>query len=274
MLTGDETISNGSGSIQGYSLRNQISKIYEKIGYCPQYDAVLPELSGRETLKIICLLRGVPRKEINDVIETFSNELDFTRYLNISVDEFSGGNRRKLSTTISLIGNISLVLLDECSSGIDPKATRQLWNIIKKTRNAGKAVIITSHSMQECENLCTKLAIMVDGEFRCIGSIQHLKNKFSKGFVLKIMMSRRDDENHFEAIKNHVHRSFPMAELKERFLGLLTFHINTPELKWSEVFFELAEMKRTIGIRDYTMTQSSLESVFLSFSKQGKVKYD
>lgn len=128
--------------------------------------------------------------------------------------------------------------------------------------------------MQECESLCTRLAIMVDGEFRCLGSIQHLKNKFSKGFILKIMMSQRDDEDHFNAIQARVVLSFPMAQLKETFMGLLTFHIDIPELKWSSVFAELAQMKTEMGINDYTMTQSSLESVFLFFSKQGKRKSD
>lgn len=131
---------------------------------------------------------------------------------------------------------------------------------------------MSSHSMQECENLCTRLAIMVDGEFQCLGSIQHIKNKFSKGFVLKIMMSNRDDEVQFQKIYNQVMSKFPETQLKERFMGLITFEINLPDLKWSEVFAELSKMKSELDIVDYTLTQSSLEAVFLSFSKSGKRK--
>ncbi|CAG9800232.1 unnamed protein product [Chironomus riparius] len=274
MLTGDEMISSGNAWIRGYSLINEIPKVYEKIGYCPQYDALLSELTGRETIKIFCLFRGVPRDEIDDLTEAFANELDFTKYLDITVGAYSGGNMRKLSTCLSLLGNLSLVFLDECSSGIDARAKRQLWNIIKKARNAGKAIVISSHSMQECESLCTRLAIMVDGEFQCIGSIQHIKNKFSKGFILKIMMTNRDDENLFQAIQQRVVLTFPQAQFKERFMGLLTFHIDVPDLKWSEVFGELSKMKTELGINDYTLTQSSLESVFLFFSQQGKRKVE
>lgn len=269
MMTGDEGISFGNGFIHGFDLKSQISKVYQKIGYCPQFDALLPDLSGYETMKIFCLLRGIPNSEIDEVISTFSKELGFEKHLKKKVENFSGGNKRKLSTALSLIGNVSLVFLDECSSGMDPKAKRQLWDIITKTRNAGKAVILTSHSMQECENLCTKLAIMVDGSFRCFGSIQHLKNKFSKGFVLTIKMAKRDDNEHLTKVIEKVKEAFPTAELKEKFLELLTFHI-TAELKWSNVFAELARIKNEIGISDYTMTQSSLESVFLFFSRQGK----
>lgn len=269
-MTSDETISYGDGFIHGFNLKSEVPKIYQKIGYCPQFDALLPDLSGRETLKIFCLLRGIPNQEIDGVISTFSTELGFQKHLDKKVENFSGGNKRKLSTALALIGNLSLIFLDECSSGMDPKAKRQLWSIITKTRNAGRAVILTSHSMQECEALCTKLAIMVDGSFSCLGSIQHLKNKFSKGFVLNIKMAKRDDEEHLNLVLNKVKEAFPTAELKEVLLDLLTFHINTTELKWSKVFEELAKIKQEVGISDYTLTQSSLESVFLFFSKQGK----
>lgn len=268
MMTGDEIISFGNGFVHGNDLKSQIPKVYQKIGYCPQFDALLPDLTGRETMKIFCLLRGIPSDEVNEITMTFAKELGFEKHLDKQVENFSGGNKRKLSTALSLIGNVSLVFLDECSSGMDPKAKRQLWNIINKTRNAGKAVILTSHSMQECESLCTKLAIMVDGSFSCIGSIQHLKNKFSKGFVLTIKMAK--DGCDLTTVLNRVRQAFPTAELKERFLELLTFHINSSDLKWSSVFAELAEIKREVGISDYTMTQSSLESVFLFFSKQGR----
>lgn len=83
-------------------------------------------------------------------------------------------------------------------------------------------------------------------------------------------MSKREDESNFAIVLNRVKQSFPTAELKEKFLELLTFHINTSDLKWSQVFAELAEIKKEVAISDYTMTQSSLESVFLFFSKQGK----
>lgn len=70
-----------------------------------------------------------------------------------------------------------MIFLDEPTTGIDPYSKRQLWTIINKTRNSGKSVILTSHSMDECEALCTRIAIMVSGDFKCLGSVQHLKNK-------------------------------------------------------------------------------------------------
>lgn len=79
---------------------------------------------------------------------------------------------------------------DEPTTGMDPGAKRNLWNVVSKIRKSGKSIVLTSHSMEECEALCTRLAIMVNGEFKCLGSTQHLKTKFSHGFTLSIKVQK------------------------------------------------------------------------------------
>ena len=87
--------------------------------------------------------------------------------------------------------------------------------MVIKARNAGKSVVLTSHSMEECEVLCTRLAIMVNGEFKCLGSTQHLKNKFSKGFFLTIKIgSERNSYQQIVNVKNFVVSNFSGASLK------------------------------------------------------------
>lgn len=127
---------------------------------------------------------------------------------------------------------------------------------------------MTSHSMEECEALCTKLAIMVNGEFKCLGSTQHLKSKFSKGFILTVKAGCEDDEI-LEAVRARVQQTFPSAELKEKYMDISTFHITANDLKWSQVFAAMAEMKAEVGLADYALTQTSLENVFLFFTKSG-----
>ena len=79
---------------------------------------------------------------------------------------------------------------------MDPAARRQLWDTLQKVQEAGRTIVLTSHSMEECEALCTRLVIMVNGVFKCIGSVQHLKKKFGKGFSLtaKIKPAETVDE--------------------------------------------------------------------------------
>ncbi|KAG5675808.1 hypothetical protein PVAND_005680 [Polypedilum vanderplanki] len=268
MMTGDELISAGDAYVSGFSMKNNLSKVHQHISYCPQFDAVISELTGQETLKIFSLIRGIPKHEINENLYRMATELGFQQHLKKQVKAFSGGNKRKLSTCLALLGNPQLIFLDEPTTGIDVEAKRKLWNVINQTRNAGRSIVITSHSIDECEALCTKIGIMVNGQFKCLGSVQHLKNKYSKGFVLTIKMLRDDPELKIQ-IEKRVAESFSSAELKEKYLCLLTFHITNTDLKWSEVFANCSRMKADLDISDYSLTQMSLEQVFILFSKSG-----
>lgn len=105
MLTGETSISSGEAFVQGISLKTQMSKINKIIGYCPQFDALLDDLTGSETLEIFALLHGVPRGNISVLCDRLANELNFQKHVDKKVRELSGGNKRKLSTAIALIGN-------------------------------------------------------------------------------------------------------------------------------------------------------------------------
>ena len=112
--------------------------------------------------------------------------------------------------------------IDEPSSGMDPGAKRNLWKVLSQVRCSGTSIVLTSHSMEECEAICTRLAIMVNGQFKCIGSAQHLKNQFSKGFLLTIKTKSNANSSpisknpkEFQTrIENFVYRNFQGAYLK------------------------------------------------------------
>ena len=86
------------------------------------------------------------------------------------------------------------MFLDEPTAGMDPGTRRFLWNCVLDLVQKKHAVVLTSHSMEECEVLCSRLAIMVNGSFRCIGSPQHLKNRFGEGYTLIIRVADEDAE--------------------------------------------------------------------------------
>ncbi|KAG5683919.1 hypothetical protein PVAND_013177 [Polypedilum vanderplanki] len=275
MLVGDESISAGDAWVDGFSIRTQLNKVHKRIGYCPQFDALIEDLTGRETLKIFALLRGISRDSINQIAEQLAEDLNFTKHLDKKTKEYSGGNKRKLSTALTLIGDPSVIYLDEPTSGMDVGARRQLWNMVIKARNSGKSIVLTSHSMEECEVLCNRLAIMVNGEFKCLGSVQHLKNKFSKGFFLTIKIGNNDDVHMLNrkiiVVKDFVANTFSGAILKEEFMDLLSYHIPTEQLKWSNIFGIMEDAKQKLGISDYSLGQTSLEQVFLYFTKTQRI---
>lgn len=118
MMTGDELITAGDAYIRGYSMKNQLDKVHKFIGYCPQFDALLLDLTGRETMKIFSMLRGIPRYHIESFNSKLAIELGFHKHLDKQVKAFSGGNKRKLSTALALIGDPSLIFLDEPTTGL------------------------------------------------------------------------------------------------------------------------------------------------------------
>lgn len=275
MMTGDESFSSGDAWVKGISLRSGMNRVYQQIGYCPQFDALLDDLTGRETLQIYALLRGVRRKDVRNVTLSLAEDLNFLKHIDKKVKEYSGGNKRKLSTALALIGNPSVVYLDEPTTGMDPGAKRQFWNMICKVRSAGKSIVLTSHSMEECEALCTRLAIMVNGEFKCLGSTQHLKNKFSKGFLLTLKLKKEENVQlqfqRVEAVKAFVASKFSGAVLKEEYQDSLSYHVPQTDLKWSAMFGLMETHKDELGIEDYALGQTSLEQVFLFFTKYQRI---
>lgn len=190
MLTGDLTISDGDATVRGHSMRTHAHRAHQHIGYCPQFEALVDELTCRQTLELFARLRGIPAERIAGLTQRLASELHFSRHLEKQVRHCSGGNRRKLSTAVALIGRPAVVFMDEPTTGMDPGAKRHLWDAVNRMRSSGTAVVLTSHSMDECEALCTRLAIMVNGEFQCLGSVQHLKSKFSRGFALVVQLQR------------------------------------------------------------------------------------
>lgn len=149
---------------------------------------------------------------------------------------------------------------------MDPAAKRYLWDALCRVRDSGKCVILTSHSMEECEALCTRLAIMVNGNFKCLGSTQHLKNKFSEGYTLTIKVKKFDapDEIHTSdtaGIEQFVIRNFPSAVLREKYQEMLSYFITEKSIPWSRMFGIMEAGKRELNIEDYSIGQSSLEQV-------------
>ena len=108
-----------------------------------------------------------------ELVQKKLKEMDLERFKNIEAGQLSGGNRRKLSVAIAMIGNPPIVFLDEPSTGMDPEARRFMWNVISRiaTQRKQSSVILTTHSMEEAEALSTKISIQVDGNLRCIGTL-------------------------------------------------------------------------------------------------------
>jgi ABC-type multidrug transport system ATPase subunit len=240
--------------------------LFMKIQYIDpvlQADPLLPLLTATELLTLFATLRGVPERDIEEVVSGTMRMLGFQEYAHRVCGSFSGGNKRKLSVGTALVGQPPVVLLDEPSAGLDPGARHFLWNFISgEVIGDGRTVLLTSQSMEECEVLCNRIAIMSAGALQCIGTPQHLKARFAKGYTLELRFGAAAASG----LDDAGGRRF-LAELEatgtvmERDARHVVFHLPTCDLP--TVFEGIEAHSSALGITDYALNQTTLEHVFL-----------
>uniref|UniRef100_A0A8C5FV13 ABC transporter domain-containing protein n=1 Tax=Gadus morhua TaxID=8049 RepID=A0A8C5FV13_GADMO len=265
MLTGDIPVSGGEAYLNGYSIRSEMSLVHQNMGYCPQFDGIDDLLTGREHLQFYARLRGVPEKEVAMVAEWGIQKLGLVKYSNKSAGTYSGGNKRKLSTAMALIGCPPVIFLDEPTTGMDPKARRFLWDCILSILKDGRSVILTSHSMEECEALCTRMAIMVNGRFKCLGSIQHLKSRFGDGYTVVVRVGGSPPA--LAPVEHFIQEGFPGCVLKEKHHNTLQYQLPYRQGALAAVFGQFTRRQQQLGIEDYSVSQTTLDQVFVNFAK-------
>ncbi|CAH1776854.1 unnamed protein product [Owenia fusiformis] len=270
MMTGDETITRGNAYVNGFGVRTNIKEVQQRLGYCPQFDALIDQMTVTETLFMYARLRGVVENQIPTIAKDIMDTLLLQDHANKLAKDLSGGNKRKLSTGIALIGDPPIVFLDEPTTGMDPVARRLLWDTLSKVRESGRTLVLTSHSMEECEALCTRIAIMVNGVFKCLGSPQHLKNKFGEGYTLmaKVGHTESHSDSTAEALMNFIEGRFPGSVLKDEHQGYVHYQIlGSDELTWARIFGIMERAKKDYNIEDYSVSQTTLDQVFINFAR-------
>uniref|UniRef100_A0A8C4UM45 ATP binding cassette subfamily A member 4 n=1 Tax=Falco tinnunculus TaxID=100819 RepID=A0A8C4UM45_FALTI len=251
MLTGDTDVTSGDAVVAGNSILTHISDVHQNMGYCPQFDAIDDLLTGREHLYLYARLRGVPAEEIKRVL---SQGTDFSREI-------------FLSAFLTLIV-LTFPLQDEPTTGMDPQSRRFLWDSIVSVLRDGRAVVLTSHSMEECEALCTRLAIMVKGTFKCLGTIQQLKYKFGDGYIvtLKIKAPKYGMPPDPTPAEQFIRMNFPGSLQREKHYNMLQYQICSSSL--AKIFRLILSNKENLHIEEYSVSQTTLDQVFVNFAKE------
>jgi ATP-binding cassette, subfamily A (ABC1), member 3 len=214
LLTSEFPPTEGQAIIAGLDVAREPSKLRRRVGYCPQFDALFENLTSREHVELYAAIKGIPHDAVYGVCEMKLNEVNIPKeYWDTKCCTFSEGLKRRLSLACATIGQPQILLLDECSTGVDPVSRRELWQLV--SRMVGRpgsipeadrtSVILTTHSMEEAEALCRRIGIMVDGKLCCLGSAQHLKSKFGGGYLLEVKAREvRNTDADYLAILHHL----------------------------------------------------------------------
>lgn len=165
----------GSATVLGYNIRTDEAKIKDEIGVMPQDFNTFDRLTAKENLKLISDIYN--RGDVDEIIERVGLE----EFKDKKFDELSGGMKRRVGIGMSLISDPDILFLDEPTSGLDPRARRDTWNLIKDLKNMGKTVFLTTHYMEEVEELSDRAAVLINGKIEVVGSINSLIDKYGGG---------------------------------------------------------------------------------------------
>uniref|UniRef100_A0A4W2I769 ATP binding cassette subfamily A member 6 n=1 Tax=Bos indicus x Bos taurus TaxID=30522 RepID=A0A4W2I769_BOBOX len=237
------------------------------LGYCPQENVLWPSLTTREHLEVFAAVKGLRRADAHMAISRLVDAFRLHEQLDVPVQKLSGGAARKLCFVLSLLGDPPILLLDEPSTGLDPAEQKQLWQTVQRAvRNTARGALLTTHSMAEAEAVCDRVAIMVSGRLRCIGSIQHLKNSLGKDYILELKLK---EASQGMSVHTEVLRLFPRAALQERYSSSSAYRLPVQDVQpLSQAFHKLETVKRNFNLEEYSLSQCTLGKVFLELSKE------
>merc|ERR1711881_287072 len=265
MLTSLFPATSGTAFVDEYRLDKDMSKIYATMGVCPQHDILWGTLTGRQHVEFFGRLKGYSGDALKKMVNEVTKSVNLTYAEKRKAGGYSGGMKRRLSVANSIVGGPEIVYMDEPSTGLDPASKHQLWDVITASK-AGKSMVLTTHSMEEADVLCDRLAIMAGGELQCVGRSWQLKRRFGKGYTLGITTKNKSPEFALK-IEKYVKGVFPSAGLIDDPIGGVSkFEVGREDIVLSEVFTKLNSDMEEYGIVDWGLTETTLEEVFLKLA--------
>jgi len=165
----------GSVTVGGYDVTRNPKKVKALIGVCPQDTAVFPYLTGKENVEFFGNLHLLSREALAQNVISLLEKMGLSEDADRRVQKYSGGMRRRVNLAMALVSNPEIAFLDEPTVAMDPQSRRAVWDFIKGLKKEGKTVILTTHYMEEAEELCDRVGIIDYGNLIALGSPRQLK---------------------------------------------------------------------------------------------------
>uniref|UniRef100_I1NWF4 ATPase AAA-type core domain-containing protein n=1 Tax=Oryza glaberrima TaxID=4538 RepID=I1NWF4_ORYGL len=225
-------------------------------------------LTGREHLLFYGRLKNLQGAPLSQAIEkSLKNVRLFAGGIaDKLVSKYSGGMKRRLSVAISLIGDPKVVYMDEPSSGLDPASRKDLWNAVKSAKQ-DRAIILTTHSMEEAEFLCDRIGIIANGSLQCIGNSKELKAKYGGSYVLTVTTATGEAE---EEMRRLVQSISPTMNIVYHISGTQKFEMAKQEVRISQVFWAMEHAKRRMNVLAWGLADTTNAGGCLHQSCQGE----
>ena len=223
----------GSISVFGHDVTLEPTQIKALLGVVPQEVAMFGYLTTYQHLRIFAKLRGLSPRSASHRAEQLIEQLDLVEHRDVTMDNLSGGLRRRVLVGIAAVAQAPVMVLDEPTTGLDPQSRRNLWSLLRKHRENGAFVLLTTHSMEEAEALCDRVGIIRGGRLLVMDTIESLCA--NHGFRFKITY-RKDEISR----------------------DVTTLYGDDDQ--------ELVASIRALGIQQYSVGQTNLEDVYLAMT--------
>jgi lipooligosaccharide transport system ATP-binding protein len=254
MVAAVSPVSGGDLRILGMDPAVDGPAIRARLGVCPQEDTLDNELNVRDNLFIYGRYFGIPKAEVNDRVDELLEFVQLTDKAKSKVEDLSGGMKRRLTIARSLVNRPDLLLLDEPTTGLDPQARHVLWDKLFRLKQAGVTLVITTHYMDEAEQLCDRLVVMDKGLIVAEGSPLALIREHSTREVAELRFGVAAEGDSHDALADKV------ADLGER-VEVLPDRLLVYSHDGEEVIAKVHE--RGLQPAAVLVRRSTLEDVFL-----------
>uniref|UniRef100_A0A671KS18 Cholesterol transporter ABCA5 n=1 Tax=Sinocyclocheilus anshuiensis TaxID=1608454 RepID=A0A671KS18_9TELE len=243
------------------------AEMKQLIGICPQFNIIFDVLTVEEHLRIFAAIKGILPSDIDSEVRKVLRDLDLEKIMDAQAKNLSGGQKRKLSVGIAILGDPKILLLDEPTAGMDPVSRHQVWSLLK-SRRAGRVTVFSTHYMDEADILADRKAVISQGQLKCVGSSLYLKTKCGVGYHLRMSVTEGCEvENITSLVKQHV----PKAQLSRQQEAELTFTLPFESMDTFPGLFAELDCRPDLGIINYGVSMTTLEDVFLRLEAEAEV---
>ena len=253
MLEGLRTPDAGDATVLGQSVVHQARSIKQRIGVQLQATALPPKTTAAEAIR---LFRAFYRqgRQVDDLLAEFG----LTERAHAYTEKLSGGQLQRLSIALALVNDPDLVFLDEPTTGLDPQARLNLWDVITGIRESGKTVMLTTHYMEEAERLCDRVAMIDRGKIVALDTPARLVARYAPGTAVEFETSELDES---------ALTSVPGVERLEVEGTRVILHTEAPEKVLTELFEPRGAWAPAVrSMSDLRVRTGTLEDVFIALS--------
>ncbi|KAH7157639.1 hypothetical protein B0J13DRAFT_542292 [Dactylonectria estremocensis] len=294
IIRGDIKPSRNGGDVfvEDVSVTKNLAAARANLGVCPQFDA-MDQMTVREHLEFYAKVRGIPDVEHN--VSAVMQAVGLSSFSTRMGNALSGGNKRKLSLGIALMGNPTVVLLDEPSSGLDAASKRVMWKTLAATV-PGRSILLTTHSMEEADALAGRAGILAR-RMLALGTPDDLRHRFGDALYIHLVSKTapRTTPEDMDRILQWIRQTLPSADVDDKtYHGQIRFSVrasqvlaitqgrdendiikagqNITQSAIGHLVVLLEEHKEQLAVGHYSVTPTTLDQVFLTIVGQHNVK--